>query len=69
VHGSEDVIQPHSDGEALVGLAHDPVIDYTLQVTIHRRWLRLVAKPLIGGFSMEYWERAVIQELRRWLET
>jgi len=44
------------------------VIDYTYQVTIHKRWLRVVAKPLIGWFSMKYWERAVIDELRKRLE-
>ena len=44
------------------------VIDYTYQVTIHKRWLRIVAKPLIGWFSMKYWEKAVINELRKKLE-
>lgn len=44
------------------------VIDYTYQVTIHKRWLRMVAKPLIGWFSMKYWEKAVIDELRKRLE-
>ena len=43
-------------------------IDYTYQVTIHKRWLRIVAKPLIGWFSMKYWEKAVIAELRKRLE-
>ena len=44
------------------------VIDYTYQVTIHKRWLRIVAKPLIGWFSMKYWQKAVIDELRKGLE-
>lgn len=44
------------------------MIDYTYQVAIHRRWLRIVAKPLIGWFSMKYWESAVIDELRKKLE-
>ena len=44
------------------------VIDYTYQVSIHKRWLRVVAKPLIGWFSMKYWQRAVIDELRKKLE-
>ncbi len=44
------------------------VIDYTYQVAIHNRWLRVVAKPLIGWFSMKYWEKAVINELRKKLE-
>lgn len=43
-------------------------IDYTYHVAIHKRWLRLVAGPLIGRYSMRFWERAVIHELRRMLE-
>lgn len=44
------------------------MIDYTYQVAIHKRWLRIVARPLIGWFSMKYWEKAVIDELRKRLE-
>lgn len=44
------------------------VIDYTYQVAIHKRWLRIVAQPLIGWFSMKYWKKAVIDELRKRLE-
>ena len=44
------------------------MIDYTYQVTIHKRWLRLVAKPLIGWFAMKYWQKAVIDELKKRLE-
>lgn len=44
------------------------VIDYTYQVTIHKQWLRILARPLIGWFSMKYWEKAVIDELRKKLE-
>ena len=44
------------------------VIDYTYQVTIHKRWLRIIARPLIGWFSMKFWEKAVINELRKRLE-
>lgn len=44
------------------------VIDYTYQVTIHKRWLRIVAGPLIGWYSMKFWERAIINELRKKLE-
>ena len=44
------------------------VIDYTYQVAIHKRWLRIVAQPLIGWFSMRYWQKAVIDELRKRLE-
>lgn len=44
------------------------VIDYTYQVAIHKRWLRIVARPLIGSFSMKFWEKAVIDELRKRVE-
>lgn len=44
------------------------MIDYTYQVAIHKRWLRIVARPLIGWFSMKYWQKAVINELRKRLE-
>lgn len=44
------------------------VINYTYQVVIHKRWLRIVARPLIGWFSMKYWQKAVIDELRKRLE-
>ncbi|MDD5750322.1 MAG: SRPBCC family protein [Candidatus Pacebacteria bacterium] len=44
------------------------MIDYTYQVVIHKRWLRMVARPLIGWFSMKYWQKAVIDELRKRLE-
>jgi hypothetical protein len=52
-------------------LSQDPegtMIDYTYQVAIHKFWLRLVAKPLIGWFSMKYWEKAVIDVLKKRLE-
>lgn len=44
------------------------IVDYTYKVAIHKRWLRVVAKPLIGWFSMRYWKKAVIDELRKKLE-
>ena len=44
------------------------MIDYTYQVAIHKRWLRIVAQPLIGWYSMKYWQKAVIDELRKRLE-
>jgi hypothetical protein len=43
-------------------------IDYTYEVTIHKRWLQIVAKPLIGWYSMKYWEKAVISELKKRVE-
>jgi hypothetical protein len=44
------------------------VIEYKYQIAIHKHWLRIVARPLIGCFSMKYWEKAVIYELRKRLE-
>jgi len=44
------------------------LIDYTYQVSIHKAWLRVVATPLIRWYSMKYWEKAVISELRKALE-
>ena len=44
------------------------VIDYTYQVAIHKRWLRIIARPLLSWFSMKYWQKAVIDELRKRLE-
>ncbi|MCK9603411.1 MAG: hypothetical protein M0R66_03550 [Candidatus Omnitrophica bacterium] len=44
------------------------LIDYTYRVSIHNVCLRLVATPLIRWYSMKYWEKAVISELRKTLE-
>lgn len=44
------------------------LIDYTYQVSIHKKWLRIVATPLIRWYSMKYWEKAVINELKKKLE-
>jgi len=44
------------------------IIDYTYQVSIHKAWLRIVAKPLISWYSMKYWEKAVIVQLRNLVE-
>lgn len=44
------------------------VINYTYQVAIYKLWLRIVARPLIGWFSMKYWQKAVIDELKKRLE-
>ena len=44
------------------------VIDSTYQVSIHKLWLRIVAGPLIKGYTMKYWEKAVIDKLRKMLE-
>lgn len=55
----EFLLTEHPDGT---------MIDYTYQVAIHKPWLRIIARPLIGWFSMKYWEKAVIDELRNKLE-
>lgn len=47
---------------------NETLIDYTYQVTIHKRWLRIVATPLIRWYSMKFWEKAVIDELTKILE-
>lgn len=43
-------------------------IDYTYQLHIHKKWLRILARPLISWYSMKYWEKAVINELKKRLE-
>ena len=55
----EFLLSPHPEGT---------MIDYTYQVAIHKLWLRIVARPLIGWFSMKYWQKAVIDELRKRVE-
>jgi carbon monoxide dehydrogenase subunit G len=48
--------------------AEGTLIDYTYQVTIHKKWLQIIAGPLIRSYSMKYWEKAVIGELKNMLE-
>lgn len=55
----ELLLSPHQGGT---------LIDYTYQVTIHKMWLRIVATPLIKWYSMKYWEKAVIDELKKLVE-
>jgi len=43
-------------------------INYVYEVDIHKKWLRIIAKPLIGWFAMKAWERAVVNKLRKILE-
>jgi len=38
------------------------------EITLHKKWLRIVAAPLIHSYSMKYWERAVIDRLKEILE-
>lgn len=44
------------------------LINYTYQVSIHKPWLRMVATPLIKWYSMKFWEKAVIDQLKNILE-
>lgn len=39
-------------------------INYVYEVDIHNKWLRMVAKPLIGWYSMKFWEKAFIDRLK-----
>lgn len=43
-------------------------IHYVYEVDIHKKWLRIIAKPLIGWFAMKAWEKAVVDQLRKILE-
>ena len=43
-------------------------INYIYEIDIHKKWLRIIAKPLIGWFAMKAWEKAVVNELRKLLE-
>jgi len=43
-------------------------INYTYELNIHKRWLRIIAKPLIEWFAMKSWERSVINKLKEMLE-
>ncbi|MDD5639426.1 MAG: SRPBCC family protein [Candidatus Pacebacteria bacterium] len=44
------------------------LVDYTYQVTIHKKWLSIIAVPLLRWYSMKYWEKAVIDQLKKILE-
>lgn len=55
----ELLLSPHPEGTK---------IDYTYQVTIHKKWLQIVATPLIKWYSMKYWEKSVIDELKKIVE-
>lgn len=55
----ELLLSPHQE---------ETLIDYTYQVTIHKKWLRIIATPLIKWYSMKFWEKAVIDELKKILE-
>lgn len=55
----ELLLSPHESGT---------LIDYTYQVAIHKKWLRVVAVPLLRWYSMKHWEKAVIDQLKKILE-
>jgi hypothetical protein len=58
--GHEEILlSEHADGT---------LIAYTYQVTIHKKWLGLIAVPLLRWYSMKYWEKAVIDQLKKILE-
>lgn len=44
------------------------LVDYTYKVSIHKKWLRIIATPLIKWYSMKAWEKAVINELKKLVE-
>ena len=39
-------------------------INYSYDVDIHNKWLRMIAKPLLGWYSMKFWEKAFIDKLK-----
>jgi hypothetical protein len=55
--GHEELLLSESRGGTM--------IDYTYKVSIHKRWLRIIATPLIKWYSMKFWEKAVIDNLKR----
>lgn len=58
--GHEELfLSPHTEGT---------LIDYTYQVAIHKKWLSIIAVPLLRWYSMKYWEKSVIDQLKRMLE-
>lgn len=52
----ELLLSPHQEGT---------LIDYAYRVLIHKKWLGIVATPLIRWYSMKYWEKAVIDQLKK----
>ena len=58
--GHEELLLEKVDG--------DTKINYVYEVDIHKKWLRIIAKPLIGWFAMKAWEKAFINRLREILE-
>jgi carbon monoxide dehydrogenase subunit G len=44
------------------------LVDYTYQLIIHKKWLGIIALPLLRWYSMKYWKKAVIDQLKKILE-
>jgi hypothetical protein len=66
-----DSYQFGTSGHEEILLSQHPkgtLIDYTYQVAIHKKWLGVIAVPLIRWYSMKYWEKAVIDQLKKILE-
>lgn len=45
------------------------LINYTYVVSIHKKWLSIIATPLIKWYAMRAWEKAVIDKLKHMLES
>jgi hypothetical protein len=43
-------------------------INYVYEINIHKKWLRIIAKPLISWFAMKVWEKAIVNRLKEILE-
>ena len=39
-------------------------INYVYEVDIHNKWLRMIAGPLLGSYSMKFWKKAFIDRLK-----
>lgn len=66
-----DSYQFGTSGHEELLLSYHPegtLIDYTYRVSIHKKWLRIFATPLIRWYSMKFWEKAVIDKLKVMLE-
>ncbi|MDD5031924.1 MAG: SRPBCC family protein [Patescibacteria group bacterium] len=58
--GHEELLLENAEGGTKV--------NYVYEVDIHKKWLRIIAKPLIGWFAMKFWKKAFIDRLRELLE-
>ncbi|MFC1721038.1 SRPBCC family protein [Patescibacteria group bacterium] len=43
-------------------------IKYLYELDIHKKWLRIIAKPFLKCFVMKIWEKAVLDEIKKMLE-